>query len=315
MSQTNLSRCDLNLLVVFDAVARTRSVTGAAEELSLSQPAVSHALKRLRAMLNDPLFVRGRMGLVLTPRARECTRPVADILHAAGVLLSQAAFDPTTTARRFRVAASDYSMITIVPAVVAELRRTAPGVLLEVLQFGADTFESLEDGATDLFFWGSTPPGKPLETAELFQDRLVGLISENHALANKARRRRLTLKDYLAFPHVVVTFPNSRLSAIDKALAARKLHREVGLVTPSFTANIAALQVSDLIMSLPARLAHAMKSRRLIEFEIPLDVPHTPYSLVWHQRTSADPAMNWLRSVIFKQATRSAVDQPNSDRR
>ena len=302
MNKTNMSRVDLNLLTVFDAVVRKRSVTGAAEELSLSQPAVSHALKRLRDMLSDPLFVRGRGGLVLTPRARECATPVAEILHLAGLLLSPAMFDLATTSRRFRLAASDYSMITLVPTLVSELRRLAPGARLDVTQFGAQSFQNLEDGGLDLSFWGATPPSRPLVAAELFRDKLVGLISDSHPLASKARKRRLTLKDYLAFPHVVVTFPNSGQSPIDKVLAARNLERRIGLLTPSFTANIAALQGSDLIMSLPSRLAQASKHSGLIIFDLPLDVPTNPYYLIWHRRTNADPAINWLRSVIVRQA-------------
>lgn len=115
MHDTNLKRADLNLLIVFDAVAKTRSVTAAAEQLSLSQPAVSHALKRL--LMRDPLFVRGRDGLVLTPRAEGSRAEIESILDAVGRVLATQRFDPVTATRKFRLAASDYAMMTTIPGI------------------------------------------------------------------------------------------------------------------------------------------------------------------------------------------------------
>ena len=117
MHDTNLKRADLNLLIVFDAVAKTRSVTAAAEQLSLSQPAVSHALKRLRTLMRDPLFVRGRDGLVLTPRAEGSRAEIESILDAVGRVLATQRFDPVTATRKFRLAASDYAMMTTIPGI------------------------------------------------------------------------------------------------------------------------------------------------------------------------------------------------------
>ena len=132
MHDTNLKRADLNLLIVFDAVAKTRSVTAAAEQLWLSQPAVSHALKRLRTLMRDPLFVRGRDGLVLTPRAEGSRAEIESILDAVGRVLAIKHFDPVTATRKFRLAASDYAMMTTIPGIVGRLRATAPLTSIDV---------------------------------------------------------------------------------------------------------------------------------------------------------------------------------------
>ena len=135
------------------------------------------------------------------------------------------------------------------------------------------------------------------------------MIGKSHPFADKEHRRgRIALKEYLAFPHVGVTFPNSQPSAIDKALS----DREIGLVTPSFTANIATMHGRDLNMSLPSRLAHALESDWFVEFKLPFDLRRTTYYLVWHKRTNVDPAINWFRGVISKMGPIRDIDKAST---
>lgn len=307
MHETNLSRIDLNLLVVFDAVARNHSVTKAAESLSLSQPAVSHALARLRVLIDDPLFVRGRGGLNMTPRAEELVQPIRDILGSISRVLNSPAFAPEQSTRKFRVAASDYAVMTVIPGLVRLMRSHAPNTRLEVLNVGADTLDQLETGDVDIAFWGATPPGNPYSATELFREHFVGVLCARHPLATKAGQGKATLDDFLAFPHVMVTFSDPRKSPIDIELARVHRTRVIAVTTPNFASNVASITGTDLIMSLPARLAKASLKNDLIPFELPLRVPDYPYSIVWHRRVDSDPAISWIRELTV---TSTAQDEP-----
>jgi DNA-binding transcriptional LysR family regulator len=300
MQEKNLSRADLNLLVVFDAVAQTRSVTGAADALSLSQPAVSHALKRLRTLMGDSLFVRGRDSLVLTPRAEGSVAEVKAILAAIGRVLKTERFDPTTTARSFRFGASDYAMMTTIPAIVGKLRAVAPKASIDVAHIDADLLPRLENGQLDIAFVGASHPDGPFVSRELFRERFVGLVCQRHPLAVKAGQGALTLKDYLAYPHVAVTFRDPRRSPTDAKLAELGKARRVAMVTPNFAANIASLRGTDLIMSLPSRLGSVANEQGLVLFKLPIEVPEFPYLMSWHRRSDDDPAMMWLRDLVVK---------------
>jgi len=314
MHETNLNRADLNLLVVFDAVAKTRSVTEAAKRLSLSQPAVSHALKRLRTLMRDPLFVRGRDGLALTPRAESSVAEIETILGAVGRVLAVRRFDPATTTRTFRLAASDYAMMTTIPGVVGRLRSAAPLAGIDVAHIDGGLLASMERGEIDVAFVGATHPDGPFVSHELFRERFVGLVCERHPLAIRAGQGKLTLSEYLAYPHVAVTFRNPQQSPIDARLSELGKKRRVVMVTPNFAANIASLQGTDLIMSLPSRLASLTSQRGLILFKLPLAVPDYPYLMSWHRRTDDDPALMWLRNEVIE-ATRSLTDLTKLARR
>ena len=298
MHKANITRIDLNLLLVFDAVARNRSVTAAAGQLSLSQPAVSHALNRLRVLVGDPLFVRSRAGLVATPRAAAMIHPVGRLIDAAHGVLAHREFDPVTTTQTYRVAASDYSMLTVVPKLVELLRSRAPGSNLEVHNVSERTLSCLETGEIDIAFWGDTVPTSPFLGRTLFRETFIGLICANHPLAKKARRRKIAITDYLAFPHMRVSFGSPRPSPVDVALAERGLQRKVAVVTPNFASNVASLPGSDLILSIPRRLVSEADTRRIVTFALPLVVPAYAYSVIWHKRTEADRSLQWLREGI-----------------
>lgn len=302
-----LSRVDLNLLVVLDAIAQTGSVTLCAERLSLSQPAVSHALKRLRDLTNDPLFVRGRSGLLPTPRAEALLPAVRSALGTVASALAEPSFDPATTDRRFRIAASDYSMMTVLPAVVAQIRTLASGATVEVRHGGPEALTAMERGELDIAFWGDETPGGPFQNKELFRERYVGLVCARHPLADKVRREKLTVDDYAAWPHVIATLRDARLSPVDKALKVLGVSRKFGMISPNFLANMASLPGTDLIMSVPSRLVRVADQEALTVFPLPFDLPDYPYSIVWHSRALADPAHQWLRDAVFTAAGRGSL--------
>lgn len=305
----NTDRVDLKLLVVFDAVAQTGSVTAAAARLTVSQPAISHALNRLRDLVGDPLFVRNRNSLVPTPRAQAMIEPVHSIVEAARGVMQLGTFDPSTSQRVFRVGGTDYSMMVIVPALVHLMRSEAPQSTLELVPVEPKTLASLETGDLDCTFWGATPPEAPFLCRPLFQEHFVGLVGCRHPLSKKARRGTLTLDDYLAYPHAVTQFRISVPSPIDAALARLGRSRTIGFASPNFASNVASLRKTDMILTIPSRLASHLVDQKMLQFDLPIEIPSFSYSLVWHRRTDADPACNWLRELAIK-AARSSRGRP-----
>jgi len=296
------ARFDLNLLLVFDAVARTGSVTAAAAHLSLNQPAVSHALNRLRDIVGDPLFVRSRNALVPTPRAEAMIGRARSIVETARELVLPHTFNPKTSERAFRVGGSDFTLLLIIPALVQLLRSQAPRSTLDLVPIGPQTLTALESGDLDCSFWGTTPPGPPYLHRTLFREHFVGVVGARHPLAVKARRGTLSLDDYLAHPHAMARFRDPGQSPIDSALARLGRARTIGYASPNFASNLAALRATDLIMSLPSRLLSVFKDKDLIPFNLPVDVSDFSYSLIWHRRLDSDPGCRWIRETAVEAA-------------
>ncbi len=300
MRDVNLRRIDLNLLVVFDAVATARSVTAAADRLALSQPAVSHALGRLRISLGDPLFVRGRKGLTLTPRAADLVGPAREVLDAIGRAVAPPRFDPGETRRVFRLGATEYAALTVVPPLVRALHAQAPGATFELQHLDERMVDRLESGVLDLAFWATDPPATPLAIAELFRETHIGVIDRGHPLAARAKQGLVTLDDYLAYPHARMSYGVATPNPIDAALGDLRRERRVAVVTASFQSALASLADSNLIVTVPSRVvAYFESGMPLVRFQPPLPLSDYPYYALWHRRTDADPAIQWLRGVIF----------------
>lgn len=296
----HLIRQDLNLLVLFATLAETRSVTLAAQRLALSQPAVSHALTRLRQLLDDPLFIRGRNGFVLTPRAEALVAPVGEVLMRIEQILAPPRFDPASSPRLFRLSISDYTMATVLPQVVRRLREQAPQVRLALSGPTPQLLAQLENGELDLTFWGlAPPPAAPFRCQELFRERFVGVAHKRHPLLSAAC---IGLADYLRFPHIEVDFLKTESNLVDIALARQGRKRDILMHTPSFIGNLAAMPGTDLLMSVPSRFtlhfADLLALFDLQVFELPLALEDYSYSIVWHQRADNDPAQRWLRALI-----------------
>ena len=286
---------DLNLLVVFDAVARFGSVSAAAQHLALSQPAVSHALNRLRKAVGDPLFTRAGRGLVATPRAAEMMPTVRGLIATAQNMASPVRFDPGTAALTFRIAASDYAAYTLVPALMRLLRAKAPGLRLNIQPANGAVTDDLALGQLDLSFWGTSPPPAPLHHSVLFHEFYQGVACRCHPIFQ--HNRDVGLIDYLNYSHAVVSLKAPGANAIDLALQALGHTRRVALSSHSFAGNLAALAGSDLISSLPARLCQRL-DQNLRRFDLPLAVPSYGYGIIWHERTQNSAPHQWLRQTI-----------------
>ena len=295
-----LSRKNLNLLVVFDIVAETRSVTIAAGRLSLTQSALSHAIGRLRTLFNDPLFFRGGVGLILSPRAEALVLPVRDVLVRVEGLLLQAHFDPASTDRIFRIALSEYFQLLLGKELVREVTRLAPNARLEIEPFDKDNVKRLAEGEFDITMQRSSVVPQPLLSTQLFRDRFIGVIHAGHPLASKARECSIDLDDYLAFPHIQTSLHPIHEDEINEALEVGGHKRRVTVSTRTFALGLLLLVNTQLIATIPSRIPLSARGNcsDLLPFEIPLTVVHPLYRMIWHRRTDADPALSWLRMVI-----------------
>lgn len=300
----NLRRLDLNLLLALHALLAERHVTRAALRLHRSQPAVSHALAQLREAFKDPLLVRQGSGMALTPLARDLLQPLEAALGQLDALLHEGAFDPGRATRRFQVAMSDYAAHLVLPSLLGQLRKEAPGIDLAVCQAGRDTaMAQLADGEIDLALGVFPNPPTHIKVQTLFDEHFVS-IADRHSLPP---RGGLPLAQWLARPHVLVATRPDVGSEIDLALGAQGLRRRVAVVLPHWRASLDVLPGTDLILTVASRTVdHAPRDRRQRAFTPPLDLPRFAFQQAWHARRDADAAHCWFRGLV------KACSQPGS---
>lgn len=289
------SRLDLNLLTALDALLRERHVTRAARMLGLSQPAMSHSLRRLRALLGDPLLVRSGQGMVLTARAEALRPRVRDVLERVAPLFEPASFEPARCERTFHLVASDFMGWLLLPALLGRLAREAPRASLRLLPPMEDVPGALDTGRVDLALGVFSRPPEGLRQQRLFTDALVCAVRRGHPQV----RARLSLETFLRLSHVVVAPRGLPGSLVDEALAHQGLRRHVALTVPHFLLAPHVVASSDAVTSLSGHLARKLAPQlSLAVFPVPLALPRQSQSLLWHERTQADAAQRWLREVV-----------------
>ncbi|NMY34221.1 LysR family transcriptional regulator [Pseudomonas sp. WS 5412] len=271
-AMNDLRRVDLNLLVILDALLSEQHVTRAAERLHLSQPAVSHALGRLRDLLGDPLLVRQGGGLVATARALELAAPLADALVQVQSLLAPNRFDPASARRTFRLAMSDYGAALLLPGLVRALREQAPGIDLAITHASREGMqEGVLSGEIDL-------------AAGVFPD----------------------LPTYLARPHVLLEMRGSGTPEIERALTAIRERRHVAISLPHWGIAPQLIQGTDLILTVSSQGLLNIDSRHLLVVPPPFHIPSFGFVLAWHKRRAGDGALQWLitqvQDVLAKRA-------------
>lgn len=290
-----MSQPDLNLLVTLHALLAEGSVAGAARRLQLSPSAMSRALGRLRETMGDPLLVRAGRGLVPTPRAlalREQTGPLLENVQA--VLRPASLPDMGSLVRTFTLRTREGFVETFGPALLARVAAEAPGVRLHFVPKADKDNAPLRDGAVDLEtgVLGAVT-GPEFRTQELFKDRFVGVVRRGHALASGPMKPAR----YAAGRHVEVSRRGSGQGPLERALEAAGLRREVAVVVDGFAAALSLAAGTDLIATVPER--HTARLREgLHTFSLPFDVPALTISLLWHPRSQADPAHQWLRRCV-----------------
>jgi len=291
----DLRRIDLNLLVVLDALLSEQHVTRAAERLHLSQPAVSHALARLRDLLGDPLLVRGGGGLVSTPRALELVTPLRATLAQVQSLLAPNAFDPASTRRTFRLAMSDYGAAIILPGLIRSLRRDAPGIDLQITHGSREgMLDQVLDGDIDLAAGVFPELPNALRSTPLFEEHYACLVDRDSLPAEGV----LDLPAYLARPHVLLEMRGSGTPEIERALTAIRERRHVAISLPHWSVAPELIGGTDLILTVASRALHNVDRESLIVVPPPFDIPPFAFVLAWHQRRGGDQALNWLKGQI-----------------
>ncbi|MEM9300568.1 MAG: LysR family transcriptional regulator [Pseudomonadota bacterium] len=297
----NVGALDLNLLRVFDAVMAERNVTRASERLYLSQPAVSHALGRLRHALQDDLFVKVPAGVRPTPKALELSGPVGEALAALERALNPPVFDPKTSSRVFRIATHDYLVTVLIAELAAALAARAPGVSVRIRPTEGRALEMLDAQEADMAIsaFGELP--ERFDEQVLMQDRYVCLMRPDHPLATG----RITLKRFAAARHLLISPRGDARGFVDDALAAHGLTRHVAMIINQFSPAGGIVAASDLVVTASERIALAQAGRhQLVTRPCPVEVPatFTRTSVVWHRRLGEHPALAWLRALLVEVA-------------
>ena len=317
MPHSSLRTLDLNLLKVFDVVMSERSLTRAAQQLSLTQPAVSNALRRLRDALGDELLVRkGRM-LEPTPRGQELWLAVRDVLKRLQAALAPSAFEPATATTTFVLTMADATAAELMPPLVALITRYAPGVSLRVVPLTTrDPRRLLDEGQADLAI-GNFPAVMSDLTARaqggeavsflhhgLFQGDYICVMRKGHPLADVP----LTLNRYCAARHVLVSFSGRAFGFIDEALASMGLNRRVVLTVNQFFTAGKVVAHSDLLTVLPRHFINVTGfADQLVLRELPFPAPTIQVDTLWHQRQDAFSAHAWLRAQVESLAATAFV--------
>ncbi|MDC6166728.1 LysR family transcriptional regulator [Paucibacter sp. XJ19-41] len=295
-------RYDLNLLPVFLALMEERSVTRAAERLGITQPALSNALTRLRALLLDPLFTRERYGMQPTPKALELAPVIAAALVSLDVvILGQQEFDPAKAKLLLTIAPNSYVEFVLVPAIVARLRERAPGISLRLTPYGADLAETgVISGSTALVLGRITDPPDNLVVQDLMDDGLSCIVRADHPQVDQ----KISRKQYEQLRHVNMLPPGRLRVGLFQALERQGLRREVAVSVTHFLAIPEVIAVTDYCATLPnlicRRLVH---DARLKILPTPADLGRFPVQMAWHVRYRQDAAHRWLRALIAEVAS------------
>jgi DNA-binding transcriptional LysR family regulator len=294
MHAMNWGAFDLNLLVVFDAVMRERSVKRAAQQVGLSQPAVSHALARLRYMLKDDLLVRTPAGMAPTPRAEQLAGPVRHALGEMQLALEPEAFVPAQAERRFAVAVDNCAAIVVAPRLVGAVATAAPGVRLDLRPSGTLNVEDLIDrGELDLAIGPLAADRERFIARPLFGGAFVAVLRRGHPGA----RRPLTAEALARLPELEISSSGDDTGFLDRWLGARGLARRVAHRAPYLSAA-SLLAETDLVAIMRRQVAEALVANHgLRTVELPCPSPEVVTAMLWHRRLDAHPAHRWLRGV------------------
>jgi DNA-binding transcriptional LysR family regulator len=307
LNNIDLSRADLNLLVLFDAVFRERHVGRAAERLNLTASAVSHGLGRLRRLLNDPLFLRTPKGVVPSDRALELAAPIEDILARAGsVLAASEPFDPATSTRRFRIGAPDGVSAVFLPGLMARIAAAAPWIDVGVRQIlpapgelaparaWRGAFADLEARAIDLAVLPTEEAPPRFVTRPLFQEEFVIAARRGHSF-----HRDPSVARYCEMRHLVVSDSGDPYGFVDEALAGQGYERRVVLTVPNFMFALAMTSQTDLICAMPRRLVELYGAAfDVVATPAPLPLRRFELNVIAPRVAMLEAGLAWLAETL-----------------
>ncbi|MEZ7953164.1 LysR family transcriptional regulator [Halioglobus sp. Uisw_031] len=314
-----VNRIDLNLLVYLDALLRERNVTQAANQLNLSQPAMSNGLRRLRELFNDPLLVRTSEGMTPTERALELEPVVREVLSKIDQAVQpRGEFEAGTAQRVFRIMASDYAESTLFPSVLGKLRTLAPGLTLDIMTPSDVSFLDVERGKVDMVINRFDSMPQSFHQIHLWDDSFTCVLSPENPVLND-----FTLENYLQANHVWVSKTGmgvgvgvdpsdvQRLGWVDAALNRLGKKRQIRVFTRHYQAAMTLAEQNDLIVTLPTRAAQLkLNNPRVVLREPPLEIPPLELKMAWSPLLQHNPANKWLRKLIVDTARELNGQQP-----
>ena len=300
MSKTapKIASIDLNLLVVFDAIMRDRSVTRAGQRLNLSQPAMSHALTRLRHMLKDDLFIRGPNGMMPTPRAEQLATPIRIALEGLQESLEPVQFDPSKATTTFRIAVDNYAAVVLVAPIAAQVANIAPGVVLDFRPSGTLNLPELLDRSELQLAIG--PPGiqgERFSVRRLLQDQFVVVHRKGHPAA---KAREFSTEQLATLPQLDISSAQFGADFVEAGPGRSKSAAKPIMRAP-FLSAAQILATSDLVAVLPLNVAknmvrsHQLVFRRLSRSPKPIEA-----AMIWLRRLDNQPAHAWLRDIVIR---------------
>jgi len=287
-----------DLLVTLTILLRVRSVSRAAAALGVSQPSVSRALAELRTALKDPLLVRSGNSMVLTRRAEDLADRLEEWLALTAAITAASDFHPSTIERRFRIASTDFGVMSVIRPALAAIEREAPGVTMDIVPLNGAIHSLLASGTLDLAITGLGNDPSRLHSELLFTDDFACLVRPDHPLTKEADGP-LPLCRFLAFPHISLTVGSAEADRVTESLGPLAQRRIVASV-PYFAIAPELIGSSDALMLLPSRAAkHYGRLHGLAHCRAPMEIGRLHYWLTWHERVHRDPASEWLRRRLL----------------
>jgi len=309
------SKPDLNLLPYLDVLLRERNVTKAADQLGLTQPAMSNGLARLRTLFNDPLLVRTSVGMTPTERAIELQPLIRELLAKVDqVVQPQTSFDAEVENRVFRVMASDYAESTIISSVLRRLREEAPGITLDIMTPSDVSFNDVEQGKVDLAINRFDEMPQSFHQKKIWNDDFTCLVSAENKIVKK-----FTLDNYLKAQHVWVSKTGmgigvgvdpadiQRLGWVDEALRAIGKYRDIAVFTRHYHVAMLLAEQNDLIVTIPTRAAKLQANNpRVVMKKPPFKIPSIELKMAWSPLLQNNLGHKWMRRLIVEVAENRA---------
>ncbi len=301
------------MLVLFDEVYRTQSMTRAAERLGLSQPTASIWLAKLRRLWHDPLFARTSAGMQPTPRADALIGPTRETLALLRRLSGdEPAFDPGTAQRNFRICMTDASHVTLLPRLLAHVRAVAAGIRLEVTPIAADTAQLLETGEADLALGYIPGLEAGFHEQRLYTQDFICLVSARHPRIGAS----FTARAYKEEAHIGILSSTS-YPMLQQSFRSQRIERRVQLELPGFLGLAAIVASTDLVATVPRTIGEALAQPGTIRVvRCPVKIPTFAVKQYWHVRYHHDAGIRWLRGVCAQLFARSESPgaRPNAAR-
>ena len=297
MHKMDIRKFDLNTLAALDVLLREKHITRAAQIVGISQPAMSRTLAKLRQQLDDELLVRTDTGLALTPRAESLVTPLQKILGDIGAFIDPPKFDPQLLNGAIDIATVDMEMTLILPKLVAQVKKQAPGLNLRILDFIGGDFSVLDNAQADFVISALGSAGIRYHRRLLFSDPHVVVLNKR---LWKSLGQTLTLKNFTEMEHGLVSIEGHGEGHVDRSLGRLGLQRRVSLHIPHFFLVPKICMASDLIFTVPGKIAKTFRQEKgIVVTRPPLDLNDANFYTYWHSRNHKNPLHVWFRKMIF----------------